>query len=356
MGVLEEMGVFKKIFDRELERYFSSLIKNIKKEDALTGRALECVRDIALAGGKRIRPMLAFKSYEAFGGKDKKAFMKVAIAIELIHIYLLIHDDICDRSDSRHGKKTLHVAITESVCSKLGAAEAVHFGISMAVIVGDLLCAEAFKLISQSGLDLKKKDGIGAYFQKIISQTCVGQAQEFSLQLQRNAKYEEIMKIYLNKTAKYTFEGPLHMGAIASGKGDKQALKKLSAYALPMGVAYQMQDDLLSIFVPERKSGKSNISDIQEGKQTLLVLETRKRASAIECKKFDSLLGKADITKKEAGEFRGIIKSTGALEAVKGEIDDYFGEAARQARLLKADKKLKMFLAGLTGYLAGREL
>ncbi len=356
MGAAEEMEAFKKVFDRELERYFSLLIKNIKKEDVIAGRALGFVRDIVLAGGKRIRPMLALKAYESFGGKNKKAMMKVAIAIELIHVYLLIHDDICDRSATRHGKKTLHLVMADCARKMFGKSEVEHHGISLAIIIGDLLCAEAFKLIYQSGLDSGRIDGIGAYFQQVVSQTCLGQVQELSLQSSTIAARSDVMRVYLNKTAKYTFEGPLHVGAIAVGSGDKKTLNNLSACALPMGVAYQMQDDLLSLFVSEKKSGKSNVSDIKEGKQTMLVFETRKRANIAQCKKFDSLLGKLDISKKEADEFRGIIKNTGALEAVKAEIDGYLEEAARQAELLNANEKLKIFLADLAGYLAGREI
>lgn len=351
MGVTEEMGAFKKVFDKELARYFSSLIIKTKKEDAATGRALEHVRDITLAGGKRIRPMLTLKAYEAFGGKNKKAFKKVAVAIELVHVYLLIHDDICDRSATRHGKKTLH-----QVFVKKDSDETRHYGESMAIIVGDLLYAQAVKLIAESGLEVTITNKIISFMQDVVTRTVVGQVQDLAIQNSGKARKRNIMDMYINKTARYTFEGPLHMGMIAAGCNDEKTYVASSAYSRAIGIAFQMQDDMLGIFGNGQKTGKSTISDIQEGKQTMLVAEARLRISKDSRKKIDSLLGKADLTKDEAEEFRAIVKNSGALEAIKKEVDSYLEEAVRQAGFLMASDKLKEFLSDLAGYLAGREV
>ena len=341
--------------DKQLERYFDAAIRDAQKKDPLIAQALEQIKKITLSGGKRIRGALLCQAYFGFGGKDKKKILKAAAAIELVHMFLLVHDDIIDRGDLRHGQTTLHKMLAGKYQKKYGASGAAHFGDSMAIIAGEMLYAMAIKIIAEAGFDQSSALAALIKLQGVVSTTIIGQSQDIHIAYDDDISEEQILAMYENKTARYTFEGPLHMGALLAGASDKKSLDLLSAWAVPLGIAFQIQDDILGVFGAEIKTGKSAASDIEEGKKTLLVTKAYLAASRMQKKQLGSVLGKKNLTSKEIKMFQELLVATGALAGSRELAAAYFDKGRKEIEKMIVLPEAKNFLVGMTEYLEGRE-
>lgn len=351
----ETLAGLKKEIDKELKLQFDRLIKDVRKEDTLIAEALEQTEKITLAGGKRIRGALLCQAYFGAGGRNKKKIIKVAAAIELVHMFLLIHDDIIDRGDLRHGEKTLHRMLSEKKQKYNLKNDGEHFGISEAIIAGDMLYALANRIIPEAGFEPGISMRAISKLQSVVANTVIGESQDILIAYKNNAKEKEVLSMLKNKTAKYTFEGPLHIGAILGGCNDNKMLKLLSRYAMPVGIAFQIQDDILGVFGNEKAMGKSVASDIEEGKKTILVSKARELANSRQKKQLISILGKKNLTKREIESFQDILKSTGSLEYSKKMAADYLAKGKREIKKMALFPEAKKFLAGLVEYLENRE-
>jgi geranylgeranyl diphosphate synthase type I len=356
MNFQQTLGSLKVAIDKELKHQFDIAIADALKKDKLIAEALEHTKEIALAGGKRIRGALLYWSYVGVGGKDKKKILKVAAAVELIHLFLLVHDDIIDRGDLRHGKETLHKMLERKYRKNISIEESSHFGESIAIVIGDMLYTMANKIILEAGFSLPEMTKALLQLQKIVATTIIGQSQDIAIEYNKNATQEEVLAMYENKTARYTFEGPLHVGALLAGCNDKKTFSLLSRYAMPLGIAFQIRDDILGIFGNEKKIGKSVASDIEEGKQSLLVVKARISATNAQKKSFKDILGKKKLTKKEIVTFQEIIRSTGSLAYAENLATQYLNQGRSEIEKVIMLGEAKEFFIGLVEYLEKREI
>lgn len=356
MNFQQTLGGLKVAIDKELCHHFDVAIAEAMKKDVLIAEALEHTKKIALAGGKRIRGALLCQSYFGVGGKERKKILKVAAAIELVHLFLLVHDDIIDRGDLRHNQATLHKMFEKKYRKKITAEKAQHFGESIAIIVGDLLQAIANKIILEAGLSRDETMCALVQLQKIVSLTIIGQSQDIAIEYSKNVSQEDVLAMYENKTAKYTFEGPLHVGAMLAGCNDKKTLQSLSAYAVPLGIAFQIQDDILGVFGKEKKIGKSVASDIEEGKQSLLVVKARLAGTASQKKELNAILGKKNLKNEEIIRFQDILISTGALSYAQDLAVQYLNKGKKEIEKVVILPETKEFYVGLVEYLEKREV
>lgn len=355
MEFQQKLSGLKAVIDKEIEHQFDLAIESARKKDHLIAEALEHTKKIALSGGKRIRAALMQCAYFGVGGKEKKKILKAAVSIEFVHLFLLVHDDIIDRGDLRHGKETLHRLFSRKYKGN-SIANSEHFGDSMAVIVGDMLYAISQKIILKVGFPFENLVPALFKLQDVVSTTIAGQSQDIAIENSASASFEEVLKMYENKTARYTFEGPLHMGAILAGCNDKKTFDLLSRYSLPLGIAFQVQDDILGVFGSRKKIGKSVASDIEEGKISLLVVMARQSASADQKKKLNSILGKKNLSNKEIKDFQNILRVTGALEYCQNFASELIKEAKTEIEKVIVKKDSKDFLIGLAEYLEKREI
>lgn len=355
MTFQNELGRLKKAIDKQLEKYLDLFIREAQGDDLLLAQALGQLKKIALSGGKRIRGALLCQAYWGFGGKEKNKIIKIAAAIELVHLYLLIHDDIIDRGKIRHGEMTLNNWFAKKQNKKLNKDEAEHFGNSMAIIVGDLLYAKAIEIILQAGLGEKNTSAAIGQLQKIVANTIVGQSQDINISYDEKIKEKDILKMYENKTAKYTFEGPLQMGALLAGEHDKKIFQKISNFAIPFGVAFQIQDDMLGVFGETIKTGKS-ASDIEEGKKTLLVSKAESNADFKQKKQMQNILGKKNISSNEIKNFQFLMNETGAAKYNREMINHLFIKGRQEVETFIILPPAKKFLLGMVDYLEKREI
>jgi len=355
MDAIKELSIFKKKVDVEIEKYLDQAIEETCKADADMGDALKHVKKIVMAGGKRARPALMYYGYLAVGGKELQKIIKTSVSIELIHLFLLIHDDIIDKDGMRHGVITTHEHYKKIGKTFIKNNDPAHFGISMAIIIGDTVGALGNQIIFNSGFDPKLIIEALFELQGIISMTVIGESEDIHIENRGKATVSEILKMYENKTAKYTFEGPLHLGAILGG-ANKKILDHLSKYAIPIGIAFQIQDDILGVFGSEEKTGKPTGSDIRQGKYTILVAKAMECGNSKQRKMIKELLGNNKITEIEIEEFRVIIRETGSAEYASKLSKKLVLEGKAALDGIEIKQEAKDFLKGIADYMINREL
>ena len=354
MNFKQKLAALKNSIDRQLEHNFDVAIEDAQKHDPLMAETLSHIKKIALAGGKRIRGALLVEAYLGFGGKEKKKILKVAAAIELTHLFLLIHDDIIDRGETRHGQPALHRMLANKYQKKYGVSESEHFGSSMAIIGGDLLYAMAVKIIVDAGFDSQLSLIAASKLQSIVSTTIIGQSQDIGIAYADKMIESQILAMYENKTARYTFEGPLQLGAILAGASDGKSLESLSRFALPTGVAFQIQDDILGVFGKQQEIGKSTASDIEEGKKTVLVAKAYSNSSRIQKEQLSAIFGKRNLQAREIKTFQELLVSTGALEYNNSLAKKYFEIGKKEIEKIIILPQARNFLVGMIEYLENR--
>ncbi|MEN8252064.1 MAG: polyprenyl synthetase family protein [Patescibacteria group bacterium] len=354
MDIKQELSKNKVAIDAEIEKYLDRVIEEKAEVDVFAMNALSFFKKTILAGGKRIRPIMMCYGYRAAGGKDYEKILKTSVSIELIHAFLLMHDDIIDRDDFRHGQKTMHAHYRQYNKKFLFNDEADHFGTSIAIILGDLVYALGNQVLFESKFDdvlivraLNKLQGV-------VGLTCVGEMQDVHMEYSKNVSEEDVLKMYENKTARYTFEGPLHLGAMLAG-ADDGFCQELSKYAIPLGIAFQIRDDILGVFGDEKKTGKPVGSDIAEGKKTLLVIKAFENASKEQKKDLKLLLGNKDINEKDVEKFRQIMVETKALESVEAYMQELVSQAENSLEKISLSDDVKEFFFAVIEYLNKRE-
>ncbi len=266
---------------------------------------------------KRVRGYLVCAGYQLVSGKLPAEVVRLSIIAEMLHAYLLIEDDIIDRDEQRRGGKTLHISLAH-VHRRHPDAE--HLGMSHAVLLAGLLGIWARQRIHASAFPLARKERVLRKVESMLEETHYGEMLDVLLASGGRATERDIVLVYLLKTARYTFEAPLHIGAILAG-APKNDLAALSRFAIPVGIAFQMQDDLLGLFGTKRQIGKPVTSDLEEQKKTLPFLYARQMLTPSQRKPFDRLLVQRP-TRKSLAAVRRMVESSGARFAC--------AEAARQ--------------------------
>ncbi|MFC1942579.1 polyprenyl synthetase family protein [Chloroflexota bacterium] len=303
-----------------IEKYLAEKLQSFMSiEPEIGGELGELGKEFILRGGKRMRAAFTYYGYRAVGDKDEDNILFASAGMEILHSFFLIHDDIIDVSDIRHNMPTVHKIYQRKyeqmgLLQNFNADAKEHFGASAAIMAGDICCALAYEAMIESGFQAEKILKALKMMQETVRFTAVGEMLDIVKPLSKKAVTEyEVQQIQYLKTAKYTIESPLHLGAILQGTTD-DVLKSLSEYGIPVGIAFQISDDILGIFADEKTLGKPVGSDIKEGKRTLLTIKALDNASTAERDKINSLLGNSSINQSDVKEFRKIIENTGAYQ------------------------------------------
>lgn len=347
---------FKARIDPEIRAYFGDLKDQPDYQDKLIREALDHLEDLVLSGGKRLRAALMYYAYLGAGGTEREAMLKTSMSVEFIHMFLLVHDDIMDRDAIRHGVPTLHERYAKLAERNFPGRDAGHFGNSIALILGDMLYAFGNDIIFRAPFEKERIFQALSCLQHIVSHTVIGQARDVYMEYRQEATMEEILSMYENKTARYSIEGPLHLGMYLAG-GDESLKDLLSAYAIPFGKSYQIQDDILGVFGDTGDMGKPVGSDIQEGKYTLLVERALALGSSADGKRIREILKLGDaLTEEGIEEFRSLIERTGGLGAAR-DIAARYGDEGRAALSVLRERLApegSEFLEALAGYILTR--
>ncbi len=340
-------------------------LTRFRKEVELTNSHLIPLVDLLIAscqGGKRVRGMLVELGYEIaqihlvhLGGvmasaslqpatvRGVKEITKIGAAYEILHASILVHDDVIDESKLRRGQITLY--------RKLGGD---HYGISQAIGLGDIGLFLPVKIIAETGFDSKLKNKAISFFAQTIINTGLGQILDVELpHLRGERKEKDVIAIHTLKTAQYTVSGPLILGAILAGaNGNLQ--KELVKFGGNLGVAFQIQDDILGVFGDEGELGKSTTSDIEEGKNTLLITYALQKATAKQNEILKRYYGTGEVGEKELEQVREVFVQTGALDYSRKQAAAYVKMAIKILPQITKDSKMSKLLQQLAEYLVER--
>jgi geranylgeranyl diphosphate synthase type I len=357
MAFKETLANFQEEINPLIGQYFDQVIAESKKEDLFVAETLGAVKDIMMAGGKRLRAAGMYYGYLAGGGEDRAAMLQTSVSVEFIHAFLLIHDDIMDRDAIRHGVPTIHERYRHLAETLFPKTDATHFGNSIALIVGDMVGALGNDIIFRSPFPKERVFQALSRLQKIIAFTVIGQAKDVYFEYRKQATPEEILKMYEAKTAKYTMEGPVHLGLLLAG-AEEEMLTAFSAYAIPLGIAFQIQDDILGLYGSSERIGKPQGSDLKEGKMTLLNALLLERLSAKERGEFVAVLEKGVLLDEKDIEYvKNLMRESGVLEEVKNQANQLIheGDSALQSLRGKISDESYAFFQGIAEYMMVRE-
>jgi len=342
-----------------LGRYLDEKISDLKKVHFLGEEAGKFIKDFICSGGKRLRAAFTYYGYHAAGGGDIENILFASAGMEILHNFFLIHDDIIDKSDLRRNEPTIHKRYElyyehKGLISDLPVQDKTHLASSMAIIVGDICCALAYEALIDSGFDENNILTGLKMMHEIVKVTAVGEMLDIVKPIEKSATEEEILQIHLLKTAKYTVECPLLLGAILQGT-TQDILNSLSKYAIPVGIAFQIRDDILGIFGTEEKLGKPIGSDIEEGKQTLLTVKALEKASPAQKEKLTSLIGKSRVDISDMEDVKRIVEETGALKYSEERIISLSEEGKGALRNTPIRRDTKDILLGLADAMVWRD-
>ena len=331
-GLMDEISKV----SRRVSEEISAIMEGLKVPEVLYESSYHLLK----AGGKRLRPFMLVKSYEACGGEGEKPY-PAAAGVEILHTFTLIHDDIIDRDETRRGVPTVHVL----------------WGIPQAIISGDMLFALVFRTLSKGLRDIGVEDSVivevVGRFSKTLVDICAGQTMDMVMAEKPTTavtvnEYMEMIKL---KTA-VLYMASAEIGGLLAGASSGE-LEALRSYGLNSGLAFQMIDDVLGVSGVEEELGKPVGSDIREGKKTIVVLEALSRLDDAGKRRLLGVLGDRGASRDRIIEAIRLIESSGAVEEAKRLARLYSSKAREALRRLPATDARKL-LEALTDFIVER--
>jgi geranylgeranyl diphosphate synthase type I len=289
----------------------------------------EAIETFVLDGGKRLRPAFCYWGHRAAGGVDSDAIVAASASLELLQACALVHDDVIDASDTRRGKPSVHrgFATIHREAGWRGDPDA--FGAAAAILLGDLALIWADTMLAESGVGARDLQRALSTWDAMRVEVMCGQYLDVVEQARGGGSVERALTVARYKSAKYTVERPLQLGAQLAGAGD-DVLRTLSAYGLPLGEAFQLRDDLLGVFGDPTETGKPAGDDLREGKRTVLVAFATEAATPPQRDALDELIGDAALDDTGVHTAQEVLVDTGAVAAVERLIVERL-DAARAA-------------------------
>ena len=343
-------AIFNPIYKQKISEFLTAFLKEKQEEfSKVNGWGSDVTEKLVnfASQGKMIRGSLVLFIYEAYAGKINAEAIKTAAALELFHSALLIHDDIMDNDTVRRGNPTIF-AQYETFGKEKKVNNSHHFGESMGISLGDIAFFLGFQLLHQVN---------NPEINKLCMQemTYVGLAQMQDVYhgyIQGNVTEEEIEKVYLYKTGRYTFSLPMIMGAMLAGETETVLLEKLGESA---GLLFQYTDDKLSIFGKQEDTGKVEGSDIRENKKTLYRHYLFQKVSFEDKRILENLFGKTDLHDGDIETIREMIRSLRIHHMMDEKIEKLQNQAKAYIIQLQLPEKYKHSLTELVEFLKERK-
>lgn len=310
--------------------------------------AVELVRSPLGAGGKRLRPVLCVAGWSAGGtaAVPPGMVLRVAASLEMFHAFALIHDDVIDDSSQRRGQPNMHRVLAGRHGQGRSADAARWLGMSGAILIGDVALAWSDELIHTAGLDPGHLAELLPLIDLMRSEVMYGQYLDIMTTGRPTADVGLALRIARFKTAKYTIERPLHVGATLAG-APQQVIEALSAYAVPLGEAFQLQDDLLGVFGHPEHTGKPNLDDLRDGKHTALIAAALQRATVAQQRTFARLVSNPSLDEEQAQHVRHVLHKTEARQTIESMIQQRFDRACQALDVTEVPPATTVFLRRL---------
>lgn len=330
MSEREEHALLKKRVDQVLSAFVAAEAQALDDIDGCLAPLSQQLH-AATAHGKRLRAAFCYWGWRGTGQPDSEALVRAAGAMELVHAAAVVHDDLIDRSRTRHGRPTAHLALREALPDharpKAGAR-------ALAMLVGDLLMSMAGQLFTSCGLPGAFLNRARPLWAVLARELVAGECLEV-MRTGRAPDPDASVKVIRYKTAKYTVEHPLRIGGLLAG-APPRLLRAYSDYGLPLGEAFQLRDDLLGLFGDAAHTGKDPADDLAGNRPTALMAHALATATPAEHTRLSRLLGRGDLTGQQVEQAREIVRRTGAVTRV----EDMITARLRQAHEALADADL----------------
>ena len=318
-----ELAERKKLIDDVLKRILS------EKEPP---ELYEPMAHLINAGGKRLRPIMCLLACEAVGGKTEDVLYPAA-SLELIHNFTLVHDDIMDNDDFRRGVPTTHK----------------KYGVPLAINAGDALFIKSIQVIAETKLPSEKKVKLLDAFSTAIFEVTVGQAMDISF-AKKEATVDDYYKMIRKKTG-VLLGASIEMGAIC-GDASEEEMKCLREYANNIGMAFQIQDDVIGIVGDRKKTGKPVGNDIRQGKKTIIILHALENSD--KRKEIEKVLGNKSASEEQIKKIVDILDKCGSISYAKEKASELVARAKNDITPLK-DSKAKKILLQLADFVIDRK-
>lgn len=286
-----------------------------------------------LTGGKRFRALCAIYGFRTHDEHITENAIDIAAALEVFHAAALVHDDIMDSSDTRRGNPSAHRAF-EHLHSQAGwSGDGASFGVNAALLFGDLLLAYCDELIAHAltSLDARTRERTRREFDRMRREVTLGQYLDVVEErawptVSITDALDRASRVVVFKSAKYSIEAPLVIGAALAGASDDD-LDALRAFGLPLGVAFQLRDDILGVFGDPEVTGKPAGDDIREGKRTVLIAVAMERLDSETSGTLNQLLGDRNLSPEQIESVRSTLVECGAHDEVEKFITEYVSQA-----------------------------
>ncbi len=343
------LGEIAKRVDARIDEVLSAETTRWSAVDPAMHEPLRVLREFVLAGGKRLRPAFCFWAYVGAGGDAAdSAVIDAGAALELLHTFALVHDDIMDNSHRRRGLDTVHRHF-EAVHEEFGwRGEQRRFGEGAAILIGDLAFVYADTLLRtapQSALDI---------YTELRLEVNVGQYLDLLGTVRGDASVDFARKICAYKSGKYTVERPLHLGAALAGRLP-ELQGPLSAYGDPLGEAFQLRDDLLGTFGDATITGKPVGEDLRDGKPTTMYARARESATGTDAQLLATRYGANDLSPDEVATIQGVFERTGARAATEAMVDSLVDQALSALAAAPLSAEARGELDALARFVAERD-
>jgi geranylgeranyl diphosphate synthase, type I len=303
--------------DRAVVASLGSDLASERELGADVGRVVEALFSLGTRGGKRIRAVLLSLAYEGLGGEaGADRVTNAAVAIELLQVYMLVHDDWMDGDLVRRGGPSVHKMLADGFGST-------SLGDATAILAGDFACALAQE--AMLSVDAKKESLVAAArrFARIQHDVVLGQVMDVCGELSSidDLSFARVERMHAKKTGAYTVGGPLAIGALLAGAGEAQ-VAAIDAFAEPLGIAFQLRDDVLGTFAAPEKTGKARFGDLRQGKRTALVASFVAVAEPAGLALLNEVLGRADADESAFAKLADLIESSGARARVDARVSE----------------------------------
>lgn len=312
----------------QLSAYISARRPEIEAIGEPVSTAVDHLSNFVLGGGKRIRPLYGWAGFVGAGGlekgtEDPEAVLRAVSSLEFIQACALIHDDIIDSSDTRRGSPTIHRAVAAEHSQGQHFGEPGHYGLSVAILVGDLALAWADDMFADSGISPEAFARAREPWRGMRTEVIGGQLLDISLESSGSEDMTLSRSVNRFKTAAYTIERPLHIGAALAG-ADEELIEAFRGYGHDIGIAFQLRDDLLGVFGDPGITGKSAGDDLREGKRTELLSQALAHADDVDPEAAAELrAGVGTVSEPEdIARLADIIAWTNAPEQMEQRIDE----------------------------------
>ena len=301
----------------------------------------------SVSGGKRFRAAFCYWGHRAVepSPDDEVALVRACAALELLHASALVHDDFMDASDTRRGRPATHRQFGLEHRAAGWRGDPDQYGAAAAILLGDLLLSWSDELLRRCGLPITQVAPALEVFDRCRSEVIAGQFLDVSVQARGRADVDTAMTVLRYKSARYSIERPLHIGAALAGASE-QTIEELARFGLPLGEAFQLRDDLLGVFGDPAVTGKPAGDDLVEGKRTVLVALALDAASSTDAARLDAGLG-TPLGPDEVADLRSIIDRSGAHEQVEAVIEELTVHAVAALDRAEIDDHAREVLRGL---------